>query len=201
MISSMGTGAVATNFGGILAGQAFNGLDSRSFFSTNRRLYDSAVSGTPIFTWGARAGYQHWWTPQLRSTVDFSIHHSDVNTFYIQASGRGSNNKEVSLAHANLIWSPVAFVDLGIEGAWGHRGGIGANGGVTAEDCDKILKPLMATSLKQDKLRLYYEIGSRVTAAKWDDLRLGVGRFPQWERVAVVTDVGWVRHTVKALRF
>jgi hypothetical protein len=121
MISSMGTGAVATNFGGILAGQAFNGLDSRSFFSTNRRLYDSAVSGTPIFTWGARAGYQHWWTPQLRSTVDFSIHHSDVNTFYIQASGRGSNNKEVSLAHANLIWSPVAFVDLGIEGAWGHR--------------------------------------------------------------------------------
>ena len=23
----------------------------------------------------------------------------------------------------------------------------------------------------------------------------------QWERVAVVTDVGWVRHTVNALRF
>jgi hypothetical protein len=121
MISSMGTGAVATNFGGILAGQTFNGLDSRSFFTTNRRLYDSAVSGTPIFTWGARAGYQHWWTPQLRSTVDFSVHHSDVNTFYIQASGRGANNKELNLAHANLIWSPVAFVDLGVEGAWGHR--------------------------------------------------------------------------------
>jgi hypothetical protein len=121
MISSMGAGAVATNFGGALAGQAFNGLDSRSFFTTNRRLYDSEISGTPIFTWGARAGYQHWWTPQLRSTVDFSIHHSDINSFYIQAGGRGANNKEVSLAHANLLWSPVAFVDLGIEGAWGHR--------------------------------------------------------------------------------
>jgi hypothetical protein len=24
---------------------------------------------------------------------------------------------------------------------------------------------------------------------------------PQWERVAVVTDVGWFRHTVNALRF
>jgi len=24
---------------------------------------------------------------------------------------------------------------------------------------------------------------------------------PQWERVAVVTDVGWLRHTVNALRF
>jgi len=46
MISSMTAGAVATNFGGILAGQTFNGLDSRSFFTTNRRLYDSAVSGT-----------------------------------------------------------------------------------------------------------------------------------------------------------
>jgi hypothetical protein len=121
MISSMGNGAVATNFGGALVGQAFNGLDSRSFFTTNRRLYDSAVSGTPIFTWGARAGYQHWWTAQLRSTVDFSVHHSDINSFYIQASGRGANNKEVALAHANLIWSPVAFVDLGVEGAWGHR--------------------------------------------------------------------------------
>jgi outer membrane DcaP-like protein len=121
MISSMGTGAVATNFGGALVGQAFNGTDSRSFFTTNRRLYDSAVSGATIFSWGARAGYQHWWTPTLRSTVDFSVHHSDVDTFYIQASGRGANNKELNLAHANLIWSPVAFVDLGVEGAWGHR--------------------------------------------------------------------------------
>ena len=24
---------------------------------------------------------------------------------------------------------------------------------------------------------------------------------PQWERIAIVTDVGWVRHTVNALRF
>jgi len=30
-------------------------------------------------------------------------------------------NKELSLTHINLIWSPVAFVDIGIEGAWGHR--------------------------------------------------------------------------------
>jgi stage II sporulation SpoAA-like protein len=59
----------------------------------------------------------------------------------------------------------------------------------------------MQTSLKHDKMRLYYEIGSRLSAAKWEDLRLGIDRLPYWERVAVVTDVGWVRHTVKALRF
>jgi hypothetical protein len=48
------------------------------------------------------------------------MNHNDIPAF-IQASGRAANNKELDLAHANLIWSPVAFVDLGIEGAWGHR--------------------------------------------------------------------------------
>ena len=89
-----------------------------------------------------------------------------------------------------------------VEGLPDNVVGIVAQGRVTAADCDKILKPVMETSLKRhDKVRLYYEIGSRIPGAKWDDLRLGVGPLPQWERVAVVTDVGWVRHTVKALRF
>ena len=89
-----------------------------------------------------------------------------------------------------------------IDGLPDNVVGIVAQGRVTAADCDKILKPVMETSLKRhDKVRLYYEIDSRIPGAKWDDLRLGVGPLPQWERVAVVTDVGWVRHTVKALRF
>jgi hypothetical protein len=111
---------VATNFGGALVGQAFNASDSRSFFSTNRALYDSAVLAKTITSFSAKIGYQHWWTPQLRSTIDYSINHDDVPAL-IQASGRLAVNKELSVAHANLIWSPVAFVDLGIEGAWGHR--------------------------------------------------------------------------------
>jgi len=89
-----------------------------------------------------------------------------------------------------------------VEGLPDNVVGIVAKGRVTNEDCDKVLKPLMESSLKRhDKVRLYYEIGSRIPGAKWEDLRLGVGPLPQWERVAVVTDVGWVRHTVKALRF
>ena len=89
-----------------------------------------------------------------------------------------------------------------VEGLPDNVVGIIAKGRVTNEDCDKILKPAMESSLKRhDKVRLYYEIGSRIPGAKWDDLRLGVGPLPQWERVAVVTDVGWVRHTVNALRF
>src|SRR6266853_3323961 len=111
---------VATNFGGALNGQAVNATDSRSNFSLNRPLYDAAVLATTIVSWSGRIGYQHWWTPELRSTVDFSVNHSDVPAL-VQASGRAANNKELALAHVNLIWSPVAFVDLGIEGGWGHR--------------------------------------------------------------------------------
>jgi hypothetical protein len=111
---------VATNFGGALVGQAFNATDSRSFFSTNRALYDSAVLAKTITSFSAKVGYQHWWMAGLRSTVDYSINHDDVPAL-IQASGRAAVNKELSVAHANLIWSPVAFVDVGVEGAWGHR--------------------------------------------------------------------------------
>jgi hypothetical protein len=79
--------------------------------------------------------------------------------------------------------------------------GIVAKGRVTNEECANILRPVMEDSLKHDKVRLYYEIGSRFPGATWEDLRIGVEHIPQWERVAVVTDVGWVRHTVNALRF
>jgi SpoIIAA-like len=79
--------------------------------------------------------------------------------------------------------------------------GIVAKGRVTNAECANILRPVMENSLKQDKVRLYYEIGSRFPGAAWEDLRIGIEHIPQWERVAVVTDVGWVRHTVNALRF
>jgi hypothetical protein len=79
--------------------------------------------------------------------------------------------------------------------------GIVAKGRVTNEECTNILRPVMEDSLKHDKVRLYYEIGSRFPGAAWEDLRIGIEHIPQWERVAVVTDVGWVRHTVNALRF
>jgi SpoIIAA-like len=88
-----------------------------------------------------------------------------------------------------------------IEGLPDNVVGIVAKGRVTNEDYKKILKPFMEKSLRrQDKARLYYEISSRFPGAAWEDLRIAVEHVPQWERVAVVTDVGWVRHTVNALR-
>ncbi len=80
--------------------------------------------------------------------------------------------------------------------------GILARGRVTSEECNDVLRPAMEVSLKRhDKLRLYYEIGCRFPGAGWDDLEIAIDHLPQWERIAIVTDTGWVRHTVNALRF
>jgi hypothetical protein len=80
--------------------------------------------------------------------------------------------------------------------------GIVARGRVTNEECDSVLRPAVERSLKRHrKVRLYYEVASRFPGAGWEDLTLAIKNLPQWERIAVVSDTGWVRHTVNALRF
>jgi SpoIIAA-like len=80
--------------------------------------------------------------------------------------------------------------------------GIAVRGRLTMQDCRDVLMPAMRKSLKyHDKIRLFYELGSRFPGAAWDDLDLGLEHFSRCERVAIVTDIGWVRHTVKAVRF
>ena len=80
--------------------------------------------------------------------------------------------------------------------------GIAVKGRVTIQDCRDVLKPAMERTLKKhEKIRLYYELGSRFPGAGWDDLDLGIENVSRCERVAIVTDIGWVRLTAKALRF
>jgi hypothetical protein len=80
--------------------------------------------------------------------------------------------------------------------------GIAVEGRVTKQDCQDVLMPAIRKSLKRhDKIRLYYELNSRFPGAAWDDLSVGIEHVPPCERVAIVTDVGWIRYTVKALRF
>jgi hypothetical protein len=89
-----------------------------------------------------------------------------------------------------------------IEGLPNNVVGIAVKGRVTKKDCSDVLMPAMENSLKgHDKIRLYYELNSRFPGAAWDDLNVGIEYVPPCERVAIVTDVGWIRYTVKALRF
>jgi hypothetical protein len=113
--------SIATNFGGALAGDTVNATNSTSQFTTNRKAYDAAVLARTIPCYSARIGYTHWWSDNLRSNVDFSMNHQDVASQLIGASGAATGNKELDLTHLNLIWSPAAFLDIGLEGAWGHR--------------------------------------------------------------------------------
>ncbi len=89
-----------------------------------------------------------------------------------------------------------------IDGLPDNVVGFVATGRITTTDCDTVLIPAMRRSLQHhEKLRLYYELGCRFPGAGWEDLDIESLRLQQWERVAVVTDVSWIRHTVKALRF
>jgi len=89
-----------------------------------------------------------------------------------------------------------------IEGLPKNVVGIAASGKVTMRDCHDVLMPAIKKSLKgHDKIRLYYELNSRFPGASWDDLDLGLEHASCCERVAIVTDIGWVRLTVKAVRF
>ena len=89
-----------------------------------------------------------------------------------------------------------------IEGLPKNVVGIAVKGRVTQQECRDILTPAVRDSLKwRDKNRLYYELGSRFPGSGWDDLELGFGEAARCERIAIVSDIAWVRLTVKALRF
>ena len=89
-----------------------------------RQAYDRLVRAQNSSTVGGQIWYQHWWTENMRSTLEVSGIWRDQNTSILCLNSSpctNSNNKLLGIAHANLFWSPVAFVDFGLEYAWGHR--------------------------------------------------------------------------------
>lgn len=77
---------------------------------------------------------------------------------------------------------------------------------VTRADYQTVLVPAVEKALKQhDKVRIYYELGPEFegieAGAVWEDFMVGVSHWLRWERIAVVTDVVWIRYTIDAFRF
>jgi hypothetical protein len=68
-----------------------------------------------VFSAGASAGYQHWWLPYLRSNVTGGYVIQDISGALIGPLASVNQNKQVWTTHLNLIWSPVGFIDTGIE--------------------------------------------------------------------------------------
>jgi hypothetical protein len=77
----------------------------------------------PVTEIGGQLGYQHWWLDNLRSTVVGGIEGINLknNIVSTAANPTSSLNKELMTIHANLIWNPVSFVDVGIEYMFGQR--------------------------------------------------------------------------------
>jgi hypothetical protein len=66
---------------------------------------------------GGFIGYQHFWVENLRSTVIYSYAERDNDMNYVT----DAVDKKYQSVHANLIWSPVPRVNMGLEYIWGYR--------------------------------------------------------------------------------
>jgi hypothetical protein len=84
--------------------------------------------------------------------------------------------------------------------------GFTAKGTVTAHDYEAVIMPEVdAQRARQGKVRLLYHLGKEFSGfdagAMWDDAKVGLRHPTGWEKVAVVSDVEWLRTAVKALGF
>ncbi|MGH9563066.1 MAG: STAS/SEC14 domain-containing protein, partial [Terracidiphilus sp.] len=76
-----------------------------------------------------------------------------------------------------------------------------AKGQVTKKDYDQVIAPEVARAFKNHrKVKFYYELGPQFTGlepgAAWEDLKEGIRHFGGWEKMAVVTDVEWIKRLV-----
>ena len=93
-----------------------------------------------------------------------------------------------------------------ISGFPDHVLGFLCKGQVTRADYDNVLVPAVTRALaSHDRVRLYYEIAPDVSGfdpgAMWEDMKTGVEHFTRWQRIAVVTDIAWISHTMRLFSF
>ena len=80
-------------------------------------------------SYGGNLSYTHWWTDSLRATAMGGYSHVDPQTSTVITTAAAQNNldKDHIGATANLVWSPVSQVDLGIEYTYIQRVVAGPN--------------------------------------------------------------------------
>ena len=79
-------------------------------------------------------------------------------------------------------------------------------GRVTKRDYDAVLVPAVEKALaKHKKVRLYYQTAGDFAgidpSAVWEDFKVGMEHLTRWERIAIVTDVDWIKHTMQFFSF
>jgi len=126
---------LATSYGAPLGSALANGTGNVCGYGHAAVVQTQAcannIRAATIPAWGGEVWYQHWWTPTIRSTAEFGLTHQDVQASIVgslaenggptSSAGTSAINKEIVDAHLNLLWSPVSFIDTGIEYLWTHR--------------------------------------------------------------------------------
>jgi hypothetical protein len=115
-MNSASDAAIATNFGcdGIAQGCVAPMYGAAGGPTTAAAA--ALIRFAKVKEWFGQVGYQHWWAPNWRSNVVFGIQHQDVPSALVGPTQTAIGiNKQVYTTHANVIWSPVAFVDIGLE--------------------------------------------------------------------------------------
>jgi hypothetical protein len=81
--------------------------------------------------------------------------------------------------------------------------GVRLAGKVDKEDYEQTLIPAVNAMIEaHGKVRLLYvlddDFDGYSLGAMWQDTKLGMGNFREWERIAVVTDADWLEKAVQA---
>lgn len=78
--------------------------------------------------------------------------------------------------------------------------GFEAEGEIREEDYRDTLVPAVEAQIAGGEgvriVLIFPEFGGYSPGAAWEDLKLGVGNFRHWKRIALVTDVEWMTHLV-----
>jgi hypothetical protein len=74
------------------------------------------------------------------------------------------------------------------------------------DDYVRVLMPTVLGKLRtHDKVRVYYETADDFAGfapgAMWEDFKVGVEHLTRWNKIAVVTDVDWIRKAVQFFAF
>src|SRR5216684_2566637 len=74
------------------------------------------------YAYTINAGYTHWWTAAMRSSLDAGYGKNQNSTSILaSAAAQTAADKWQMGGRANLIWSPVPQVDLGVEYDYAQR--------------------------------------------------------------------------------
>jgi hypothetical protein len=75
--------------------------------------------------------------------------------------------------------------------------GFVVSGTVAAEDYRDVILPALERAAAAGEVRFLIEIPSfdgMTATALWEDLKVGVEHLRAWKRIALVTDIDWMRH-------